>query len=745
MLNASWIGIKLNRIPTLLATVAVSLVSGIQVSGQVPVNWAHASPEPEEVALPDGSRIQLAFRGDGEVNWYQDPDGFTVVSSGDKYLYAQIDPGSGELVPTKHAVGTVNPRDIGLQPNRIPTTHQHSHRSPPNADEEPFQPVGKLQVMVILMRFSDHKDRKLPQPQDFNAILNAPGGHKTLAPSGSLRDFVTRNSYGKLELIFQIVPTWIDLPETEQYYSGGTSGSGRHARLHEAFRFCLEHIQKEMDVDFGPFDSNKDGYVDGVTFISSGYSGATGRRDPSGAGPRDRIWPHKSWMPRWTPIKGPSVSYYTVNPAFHGISPNPVRIGLLAHEAAHLARLPDLYDSSQRGSGVGAWSCLGYHWGFERSGHYPQHLDPWSKMKLGWVKVRDVAKSGEYELKNMEENPDVIKISAGFPDGEYLLIENRQPVGFHQHLPGGSAEPGGLAIWHIDENVATNFRAGHPRQEGWPFNGNHYKVALLQADGRYDLEQRVGYSGDADDLFRAGHVDQLLPWHESNRYPNTDPYQHRPMQGVRITNISKSQSVMTFRVDIPEMTRSEAPPNVASKTDYGPSPGPTLRAPGATDAGQARSQQTESPVAPLRSNSETESPPADRVTNSSAGVQLLSATLPADKTFTVNRNMVVLKARLTLARTCNVHLSAHGTAICSGKVQTGFSNSGDSTVWPESQRWNTSDSPRRSQLKSVTMVRLLLAGTHELRWKVLVADGAKVEFDNGATFTVQAIPTISTK
>ena len=101
---------------------------------------------------------------------------------------------------------------------------------------------------------------------------------------------------------------------------------------------------------------------------------------------------------------------------------------------------------------------------------------------------------------------------------EYLLIENRQPISFDAKLPAG-----GLAIWHIDE-AATNLVPGFPNQDGWPKNGKHYKVALLQADGKYDLEQAIN-SGDSGDLFYASGQSRLGPSFMGGKYPNTDAYQ----------------------------------------------------------------------------------------------------------------------------------------------------------------------------------------------------------------------------
>ena len=92
-------------------------------------------------------------------------------------------------------------------------------------------------------------------------------------------------------------------------------------------------------------------------------------------------------------------------------------------------------------------------------------------------------------------------ISDPYPSGEYLLIENRQPVLSDEKL----WQPGGILIYHIDENVeggGNRFRGG-PFVDGWPGNGLHYKVALLQADGEYELEKALN-QGHIGDFWKVG-------------------------------------------------------------------------------------------------------------------------------------------------------------------------------------------------------------------------------------------------
>jgi hypothetical protein len=142
-------------------------------------------------------------------------------------------------------------------------------------------------------------------------------------------------------------------------------------------------------------------------------------------------------------------------------------------------------------------------------------------------------------------------VTANFPPGEYLLIENRQPSCLYDSRMG---ESGGLAIYHIDENVPYERMdvQGYPGQSGWPGNGNHYYLALLQADRQYDLEKGINL-GDNGDLFRDGDV--LVPSVSSQGpYPNTDSYAYRKgvrRTGITVSNITTSGSTISFVFQAP--------------------------------------------------------------------------------------------------------------------------------------------------------------------------------------------------
>ena len=198
-------------------------------------------------------------------------------------------------------------------------------------------------------------------------------------------------------------------------------------------------------------------------------------------------------------------------------------------------------------------------WGFDNSQYYPPLMSAWSKYVLGWVSPTIVSSSGTYSIGQACDNNDMIIISEGYPSGEYLLIENRQPCGFETSMPQG-----GLAIFHIDDEA--NNIVGHPQQTGWPTNGNHYEVALLQADATYGLE--LNYNrGDSGDLFHAGGVNSIGPDGTSAgaTFPNTKAYQGGNIidTEVTISNISAAGATMTFDVTIGSTVAASTTPSAS--------------------------------------------------------------------------------------------------------------------------------------------------------------------------------------
>lgn len=90
-------------------------------------------------------------------------------------------------------------------------------------------------------------------------------------------------------------------------------------------------------------------------------------------------------------------------------------------------------------------------------------MGPWVKIQSGWLEPIEIAEDGEYIIEVSAMNPSVYTIRDRFPSSEYILIENRQPIGWDEYL-----WEGGLLIWHIDDNADNNCERGYPGQFGWP-------------------------------------------------------------------------------------------------------------------------------------------------------------------------------------------------------------------------------------------------------------------------------------
>lgn len=327
--------------------------------------------------------------------------------------------------------------------------------------------------------------------------------------------------------------------------------------MHEGIRDALDYLDDNSLVNFTDFDSNGDGYVDMLTVLHSGYGAEHGATDCKGADYTNRIWTHQ-WelfgdrnginIGPFVSNDGIKVWKYQMAPVLWGrCGSSMAQVGAIAHEIGHSLGLPDLNDSDGSGNGLGAYDLMSDPWGFDQSQERPSQLSAWSKMKLGWLEPKNPV-SGYNNIGYSRESSNealLYKIGDGafnFPPGEYLLIEYRVQTGMDSDLPGE-----GLLIYHIDEKVSDNDIEGHPWQvDGFPTNGKHYKVALLQADRLHSLERGINRGGGRD-FFHAGYIDRLMPSTSPGEpslgpFPNTDSYQSGIVfqTGVEIFDISSA-------------------------------------------------------------------------------------------------------------------------------------------------------------------------------------------------------------
>ncbi len=149
-------------------------------------------------------------------------------------------------------------------------------------------------------------------------------------------------------------------------------------------------------------------------------------------------------------------------------------LGTLFHDVAHILggvrggkrQAPCLYDHDLQARpgplrevfvdslvNMGFWDPMSCH--FSRRDLPPPGLSSWTRLRLGWLdpaRVRTVAPGERAEvLLGPLADPEspVVAIRVPLSATEYYLIENRQPVGNDQYLPGS-----GVLILRADDSVA---------------------------------------------------------------------------------------------------------------------------------------------------------------------------------------------------------------------------------------------------------------------------------------------------
>jgi M6 family metalloprotease-like protein len=408
---------------------------------------------------------------------------------------------------------------------------------PPDLTGAGMPTKGTIHNLVILCRFPDHADgsTNVPAKAVYEARYNSIGGHPLYAPGGSVRDFFFTNSYGQLTITSTIVG-WVTLPKPSTYYTQKDE-KGKLPNWTEFHTNALALV--DPDLDFKQFDSDNSGEVDSIQFIHSGP--ALYQNFAGSLGPRT-----------YTSGEGTKVRYLV------NLSSAWSMLANICHEMVHQARFADQYDTDGSSAGIGHHCLLATGnkgWRVLKP-DYAASPCAWCKVALGWVKPTVLDNYGVYTARSSAVFPDIFKITKGFNQGEYLLIENRQPLCFYQ---GPELPRGGLAIWHIDETKRGNDDEGYPGQDRWPQNGHHYKIALLQADGCYHLERRKNL-GDGWDYYYGGHTNTVLgqgPIDYPNTvpfFPNTDAY----MSGVvrrtpnQISHISPPGPEMSFTYEDPQ-------------------------------------------------------------------------------------------------------------------------------------------------------------------------------------------------
>lgn len=239
----------------------------------------------------------------------------------------------------------------------------------------------------------------------------------------------------------------------------------------------------------------------------------------------------------------------TVAPYQVPSSPTETSVALAIHETAHtLFDLPDLYDSGHemeldvdivRSAGVGAHALMGH----TNNQKNPPLLSAPMRDRLGWADVIDISDAPEGTLVTIQANsnqtarycrPHSVTTECYYIEARSRSVP-RGPSGFPVETPDE-----GLVIWHAENTENVLDFVVNNNEEGTP--GLHFEVALVQADGAFELESAPG-GAQNNDYFRAGHADRF----DALTTPRSHWWDGTP-SGLAIRNISAPGGTMTFEI-----------------------------------------------------------------------------------------------------------------------------------------------------------------------------------------------------
>ena len=488
----------------------------------------------------NGPPIELVVYGDEFYARYETLDGYTVVYDLDRGQYCYAVPQEGRFVSSGAPVSKPVPYGIRRHireredvRNEKFTSRYETLRPP----QEPFGASsnvmrtfgpnsgllsgrqvahGNVRGLTILVEFQDV--RTSITNEDVDALLNG----ENYSRNGnfcSVRRFYELMSSGKLNYTNRVVGP-VRLSRNQSYYIN-------NLLISEALRIA----EDEFNLDFSEFDSRGESLVDALSFMYAGRSLYAGD-----------LWPHNSI--RRLSVGNVQTHFYTIQSL--GRQRIDLSIGTFAHESGHmLCRFPDLYDYGERdgdfekSSGLGEY-CL-MSWGNHlNGGKTPSPICAYLRDLTAWCDNEVLLNNpGRFETKHGDYGT-AMRFRTDKPH-EYFMIENRHQEGLDEYLPAS-----GLAVYHCDTRGSNEFEDGTPE--------DHYQCALIQADGRFDLETSTR-GGDTGDLYTSAEgvalSDDTVP--HSREWDDTD-------SGLIVSEIGPSESVISFQVGevIPENAVTES-------------------------------------------------------------------------------------------------------------------------------------------------------------------------------------------
>ncbi|WP_426238019.1 M6 family metalloprotease domain-containing protein [Pararhizobium sp. DWP1-1-3] len=477
----------------------------------------------------NGTDISLRVFGDEHYARYEDKNGYsTVYDDGlGLFCYARLSAGSfrstgiplsdpapaGLVRYLQESQGTIVARAAARKHRRSAMSGGHREERVirtlgPNQGllEGRVLSIGTIKGLTILVNFDDLASTVTRA--DVDDMLNG-ANYTRNGNVCSANEYFNRVSSGKLDYTNIVVGPYT-LSRNREFYVN-------NLLVEEALQLAVAD-----GVDLKQFDSRNENVVDALNIM---YAGQTQYRG--------ELWPH-NW--------NIDLRFGTMRTDLYlltslGRTPTDLTIGTFCHENGHLlCRFPDMYDYGERdndsvkSAGIGSYCLMGAG-NHNDNGRSPSPVCAYLRDLAGWCDEEiDLNRAAAYEARHGDYKT-VMKYQTS-KTNEYFLIENRSRIGLDRGLPAS-----GLAVYHCDILGSNELQQGTATK--------HYQCALLQADGRRDLELDAN-RGDGEDLY--GAIEGIVLSAASS--PNSREWDGRD-SGLVISDISAPAEITTFKVGTP--------------------------------------------------------------------------------------------------------------------------------------------------------------------------------------------------
>ena len=470
-----------------------------------------AAPNPVQLTQPDGSTLPAHLYGDEYVNGYETPAGFTLVRRNGVWTFADQD-AAGRLVATgvRPDASGRPPASLELEPHlrdEVALAAAEAEQAEVSVSEAPPPATGTQDVLVVLAQFSNQS--LTTTVADWSDLF--------FGADQSVHDYYDEASFGQLDL----------QPATETDTTGGGAADDgivtvtlptphpNSGQNFGAFNAVARQIlaAANASVDFEAYDTDDDGHL-AADELHLGIVVAGTEASQSCAG--RSIWAHRSSLDAPLTADGVVVGDFEATGGYFtagerqcetGFGTYQATVGVWVHEFGHDLGLIDLYDVDGGSGGVDSWSVMGIHWlalDGEPIGTRPPLPDPFSRWELGWTAPDQIttptadhalgSAAATGDVAQVLDNPNGVDVGflGGSGEGEYFLLENRQPEGYDVALPGC-----GVLVWHIDETRSQNDDDDARRVDLEEAGGRNLQSGYADADDPYPSENPANATFDA--------------------------------------------------------------------------------------------------------------------------------------------------------------------------------------------------------------------------------------------------------